>query len=83
MSGADLRALLHAAARDAAAGHDLVEDRDRAVLLAEANDRLEEARLRRNDAHVADDGLDDDRGDLLAALGEQRLERGDVVVRRA
>ena len=82
MSGPELRALLHAAARDAAARHDLVEDRHRAVLLAEADDGLEEARLGRNDAHVADDRLHDDRGDLLAALGEERLERLDVVVGR-
>ena len=69
--GHEAEALLRAAAREAAAGHHLVEDRDGAVLLAERDDRLEEARLGRDAAHVADHGLDDDGGDLAAARREE------------
>ena len=82
MSGRRPDALLHAAARDAAAGHHLVEDRDRA--------RASRTRRRSprgtpapagTTPHVADDRLDDDRGDLAAARGEERAQRAHVVER--
>ena len=41
--------------------------------------RLEEARARRHDAHVAGDRLDDDRGDLVAARAEQLAHAVGVV----
>ena len=41
---------------------------------------LEKARLRGHDAHVAGDRLDDERGDRVAALLEQRREGVDIVV---
>ena len=44
---------------------------------------FEEARKRRDDAHVTRDWLDDDRGDLVAARAEERPERVEVVERRA
>ena len=59
--------LLRAAERDAEARDDLVEDEHDAVLVAQR--RAAPARkpgLRRDDAHVAGDRLDDDRRDLVA-----------------
>ena len=63
--------LLRAALRDAEAGHDLVEDQDRAVLRAFLAQGLEEARHRRDAVHVAGDRLDDDARDVRADLAEQ------------
>ena len=77
----DAEPLLRAAARDAEAGDHLVEDEQRAARVAQAAQRLEEARRGRDDAHVRRDRLDDHRRDPLAVLDE-RLRRGvEVVVR--
>jgi hypothetical protein len=78
--GKDAVPLLGAAPGDPEASDDLVEDEDRAVVAAEPAQTFEEAGARWYDAHVASHRLDDHTGDFLAALGKQRLERGDIVV---
>ena len=55
----DAVALLRTAAGDPEAGHDLVEHEQRAARVAEGAQRLEESRLRRDDAHVPGDRLDE------------------------
>ena len=74
-SGVDAEALARAAGRDAEAGHHLVEDQQRAVLVGERAQRREEAGIGRDEARVADDRLDDDRGDAAGVLAQQRLDR--------
>ncbi len=69
-----------AAARDAEAGHDLVDDEQRAVRLRDAREPGVEARQRRDHAHVGGGGLGDDGGDVVAVRGERGLDRGEVVV---
>src|SRR5260370_23547926 len=54
--------------RDAEAGHDLVEDQQRAALVADLPQTLQESLRRRDTAHVAGDRLDDDGGDVVAML---------------
>ena len=49
---------------DPEAGDHLVEEEQRAVLVAERAEPFEEPRLRRHDAHVRGDGLDHDDRDL-------------------
>ena len=78
--GQDAVALLRAAARDAEAGDHLVEDEQRAGRVAQLPQRLEEAGLRRNDAHVARDRLDDDRGEPLPVARHRGSDRVRVVV---
>ena len=75
-------ALLGAAAGDAEAGDHLVEDEQRAARVAQHPQRLEEAGSRRDDAHVAGDRLDEDRGEPLAVLGHGRRNGVDVVERQ-
>src|SRR5207237_6843939 len=53
-------ALLRATARDPKARDHLVEDEQRAALVAKAPQALEEPRSRRDDAHVPGDRLDED-----------------------
>jgi len=65
--GGDPGKLLHAASRDAEAGNHLVEDEQRAEAARKLAQCLEETGFRQHDAHVADDRLDDDRGDLPPA----------------
>ena len=69
-SGRDLVQLLRTAEGDAEAGHDLVEDQQRAFAAGDLAQEFQVARLRQNAAHVADDGLDDDAGDLRLELVE-------------
>jgi hypothetical protein len=78
----DAEQLLGAAPGHPEAGHHLVEDEERAVAVAQRAQPLEIAGLRRHQAHVAGDRLDEDGGDLAAALGEARLGGGEVVVGR-
>ena len=61
---------LGAAPGDAKAGDHFVEEQQRARLGAQPARGLQEPRLRRHDAHVAGDRLDDHAGDLVAAGGE-------------
>ena len=61
--------LLRPAARDPEAGDHLVEDEQRARRVAERAQRLEEAGLRRDDAHVPGDRLDQDAREPLAVAG--------------
>jgi hypothetical protein len=63
----------------AQAGDDLVEDEHGALAVAQAAQALEEARLRHQPRRVVRHRLDDDRGDLLAVLGEHRLDVVEVV----
>ncbi len=57
--------LLSAAGRHAEASHDLIEDKQRTVLAGDAAQGFEIAGLGRNAAHIAADGLDNDRRDLF------------------
>ena len=65
---------------DAEAGHHLVEDEQRPVRGRQVAQALEEAFHREDEAHVPGDRLDDDRGDLARVLGEEPLDRSEVVV---
>ena len=65
-SGRTPYTLLRPAAGDAEAGDHLVEDEQRARRVAERPQRLEEAGLGRDDAHVPGHGLDEDAGQTLA-----------------
>ena len=60
---------------------DLVEDEQGARLVARGAERLEEARLGRDDAHVAGDRLDEDRGEVLAVPFHHGLDCVHVVER--
>ena len=73
--GHHAEALLRAAAGDAEAGDHLVEDEQRAARVAEQPQRLEEAGRRRDDAHVAGDRLDEDRGEPLPVLRPRPPQR--------
>ena len=57
--------LLRAARRRAKSRDHLVEDEQRVLAIAQRAQALEEPGLRRHDAHVAGDRLDEDRGNLL------------------
>ncbi len=72
--------LLRATQGDAEAGHHLVDDQQRAILIAQFAQALQEARLRRNAVHVAGHRFDDDTGDLLRILGEGGAYRRQIVV---
>ena len=67
------------ARRDAEAAHDLVDHEQRAVLAAERRQQLQEAGLRRDDAHVARHALDHRAGEPGAVGGEGLLQRLGVV----
>ena len=62
------------------AGLDLVEDQQDPELLGERAHLLVETRLGHDPLGVAEDRLDDDRGDLLAALLEEGAQPVDPVV---
>ena len=62
------------------AGLDLVEDQQDPELLGQRPHRLVEARLGHDPLGVAEDRLDDDRGDLLAVALEEPAQGVDVVV---
>ncbi len=78
--GPDAVALLGAAAGDAKAGDHLVEHEQRARDVAERAQRLQEAGLRRDAAHVAGHRLDEDRREVLAVALDRRCRKIDVVV---
>mmetsp|Transcript_25013 Transcript_25013/g.64556 ORF Transcript_25013/g.64556 Transcript_25013/m.64556 type:complete len:300 (-) Transcript_25013:599-1498(-) len=78
--GRDAEVLLSTAIRHAEARHHLVEDEDRAVLGRERAEALEEGLVRLDEARVADDGLEDDGGDLAGVRVENGLDRRQVVV---
>ena len=72
-SGVTPIALLRAAARDAEAGHHLVEDQDSAPCLVQCGAQALEVAGRGNDeAHVAGDRLDDDGGDVARRRARAR-----------
>ena len=73
---------LRAARVHAEAGHDLVEDEQRAVRGGELAQPLEEARGREHEPHVPDDRLEDHGRDLVVALRRALLDRVEVVERR-
>ncbi len=76
----DPEELGRAALGEAEPGLDLVEDQQDPVFLGQGAHRLVEARLGHDPLGVAEDRLDDDRRDLLAARLEQPAQRLDVVV---
>ena len=72
--------LAGAAERDAEAGHDFVDDQQRAVMRGELAQSCEIS-LRRNDAAgVSHDGLDDDGGDRVGMRGKRGFHGGKIVV---
>mmetsp|Transcript_66663 Transcript_66663/g.201211 ORF Transcript_66663/g.201211 Transcript_66663/m.201211 type:complete len:353 (+) Transcript_66663:271-1329(+) len=73
--------LLRPAIGDAEPGHDLIEDEERAVLCRELAQALQELLRGRDEAGVADDGLQDHGGHLV--LLQQGLHGRQVVVLRA
>ena len=79
-SGPDAVADLRPAPGDAEAGHHLVEQQQRPVLVAQLAQALQVPLGRRDDAHVPRDGLDDEAGDLPRVLLEHRTCIGEVVV---
>src|SRR5713226_4924649 len=78
--GPDVVVLLGAAIREAEAREHLVEDQDDALLARELAEALEVVRLRRDHAGTAEDGLDDQRADLVLVLFEDGSRGLDVVV---
>ena len=76
--GSDPEEALRAVLVHAEARHDLVEAEQRAIALAELLQALEEAPVGLDEARVADDGLEDDPGDL-ALVGLEDL-RGPLQV---
>jgi hypothetical protein len=78
--GGDPVARLRAAERDPEAGHHFVEDQQRAVPGAQRAQVLQVALARRQAVGVADHRFDDQRGDVVAGLVEQRGGRVEVVV---
>ena len=77
--GPNAVAALNAPAADPETGHHLIEDQQRAVGLRQLAQAGEEAWLRQHQAHVADDRLDDHRGDL-AGVGRERGRDGGQIV---
>src|SRR2546423_7827863 len=71
--------LLRAAACEAKASHHLIEDEKRAVPCRYLTHLLQVAFVRRDAAHVADDRLDDDGGNVRAVLNESLFELGCIV----
>ena len=78
--GLDPEVLGGAAAGDPEAGLDLVEDQQRPELLGDRPDALVEALLGQDPLGVAEDRLDDHRGDVVALGLEHPAEGGQVVV---
>src|SRR5713226_1402213 len=78
--GPDVVVLLGAAIREAEAREHLVEDQDDALLARELAEALEVIGLRHDHAGPAEDGLDDQRADLVLVLFEDRGRGLDVVV---
>ncbi len=75
--------LLCTAEGESEAGHDFVENQDSAPSCAViARSAFEVAGRGRNAAGIADDGLDDDAGNLTLIPREGLLDRGDVVIRQ-
>ena len=79
--GRDSVPSLGTAVGDPEAGHDLVEDEHRAVLLGQLAEGLEVAGPGRDQAHVAGDRLEQDRGDLPAVMVEEVGDSRGIVER--
>ena len=76
----DAADFLIAAAGDAEAGHDLVEDEERAVGGGEGADEFEVAGFGEEEPGVGGNGFDDDGGDLVTGGGEEGFDGFGVVV---
>mmetsp|Transcript_7468 Transcript_7468/g.18103 ORF Transcript_7468/g.18103 Transcript_7468/m.18103 type:complete len:525 (+) Transcript_7468:23-1597(+) len=76
----DAKVLLGAAVGDPEARHDLVEDEDGPVVVAELAEALEKLLGGDDEAGVSDDWLEDDGGDLALVLLEELLDRLEVIV---
>ena len=66
--------------RHAEAGHDFIDDQQRAELVAQGAQARQEVRLRWDTVHVAGNRLNDDAGDLLRILLERRANGSKIVV---
>src|ERR1035438_4498674 len=62
-----------------AAGFDFVEDQQRAVFVADLAQAFQEAGLRNAEADVHENGLEDDRRNLVGILFEATLNGSEVV----
>ena len=80
MSGRIPRRFLGAARGHPEAGDDLVEDKDRPVLVAELAQGRQKLRVGLHQAHVAGNGLNDDGGHLVADARHQVVDGREVVV---
>ncbi len=78
----DAEQLRRATLGDPEAGLDLIEDEQRPELAGHLPDALQEALLGQDALGVAEDGLDDDRGDVLALALEDAAQALEVVVDR-
>ncbi len=72
--------LARAAECDTETGHDFVDDEQRALICGEGAQTGEIARGRRNAAGIADDGLDDDGGNLAGMRGKSGFNGAQIVV---
>ena len=63
-------------------GHDLVEDQDRAMRIAELAQPLQKTGLGCDQVHVTGDRLDDDAGNFIRLVVECRLDLIEIVVRQ-
>ena len=78
----DAEKFLRAAVREAKARHDFVEDEQRARFVGDRAKALQIAFFRRDEAHVADNGLENHRSDFVTAFVEKFLCGGEIVVRK-
>ena len=69
--GGDSKALARSPGRDPESRHHLVEDEKRARAVGELPQSLEEARIRRNESGIPNDGLDDDGADTLLVVSNE------------
>ncbi|MNJ66485.1 hypothetical protein D3C77_625670 [compost metagenome] len=66
---------------DPEAGHHFVKNKQAAVLRRNAAQAFQEARLRRDDTHIARYRLNNNAGDFLAKTFKSKLHRFKIVVR--
>ena len=80
--GPHLKALLSAAGGDPKSGHDLVEDQQSAVAIAQRAQRGMELRRGSNEPGIPDVRLDDHRGQRVALPPKQCVDGGSVIERQ-
>src|ERR1700730_9264234 len=76
----DSQEFLHGTIVQAKSCNHFVDNQERAVLLRDFMQSLQETRLRRNNSHVGGDGLDDDRSDFILMLEKYAFDRLEIVI---